>query len=352
MNSTEWLSNPVKSIDQALIEKATAYQNTLTKPPGSLGMLEEVAIRLSAMQQTQQPALSQVNIVIFAADHGIAEEGVSAFPQAVTAEMIKNFSRGGAAISVLAKELEASLEVINLGTVMTLDELPGVRNLQIAAGTANFYRQPAMSEAQLSEALQTGYEAVERAGENHCELFIAGDMGIANTSAASALACAATGVSAAEMTGRGTGLDDQGLSHKVNILDESLKKYSLSTDMPLDILRTFGGFEIAAMTAAYIRCAQRGIPALVDGFIASAAALLASRINSEVMEWLFFAHASAEPGHKLMMQSMQAKPLVDLNMRLGEASGAAVVVPLMRLACALNNKMHTFEQAGVSEGNA
>ncbi len=352
MNDFNWLTAPVRAIDKTLIEKAIAYQNTLTKPPGSLGMLEDVAVRLAAMQQVTQPELNRLQIVIFAADHGIAEEGVSAFPQAVTAEMIRNFSRGGAAISVLADELGALLEVVNLGTVTELEALPGVINEIVAPGTANIYHAPAMNDEQLLRALQAGAEAVERAQQQQCDLFIAGDMGIANTSAATLLACAISGASVEDMAGRGTGLDDKGLQHKINILQGCLEKYSLNADQPIEILKTFGGFEIAAMCGAYIRSAQLGIPALVDGFIASAAALIATHINPQVMGWLFFAHASAEPGHKYMMQSMQAKPLIDLNMRLGEASGAAVVVPLMRLACALNNRMHTFAQAGVSEGNA
>lgn len=348
----EWLEQPVEPVNAEYLAQAQAYQNSLTKPPGSLGMLEEVAVRLSAMQRSGQPQLNQLKVTIFAADHGIAEEGVSAFPQVVTAEMIKNFSRGGAAISVLAREVDAQLEVINLGTVVSLNEMEGVLNCSIAPGTANFFKQPAMNDDQLGRAMETGRDAVMRAVDRHCELFIAGDMGIANTSSATALACAITGCDAALMTGRGTGLDDQGLEHKTHVIQKSLEKYDIAPDQPLSILKTFGGFEIAAMTAAYIACAQRGVPALVDGFIASAAALIAVQINPLVKDWLFFAHASAEPGHKQMMQAMDVRPLVDLNLRLGEASGAAVVVPLMRLACALHNQMHTFEQAGVSEGSA
>jgi len=357
----EWLNQPVKEIASSAIGDAIDRQNSLTKPPGSLGMLEEIAIRLSAMRYSRNkdsvmPAVDAVKIVVFAADHGIAQEGVSAFPQAVTAEMVKNFSAGGAAISVLAKELNAELEVVNTGTVSELEEMPGVIDRRIAAGTANFYQQQAMSESQLVEALQVGYEAVERAqpvlscngSRQPLELFIAGDMGIANTSSATAIACALLGSSAKEIAGPGTGLDEAGINHKIDIIQQSLDKHQLNSNEPLQVLQTLGGFEISAMTGAYIACAQKAIPVLVDGFISSVAALAAIKINPNVKDWFFFSHASAEPGHKKIMQAIQVEPLIDLNMRLGEASGAAVVVPLMRLSCALHNKMATFAQAGVS----
>jgi nicotinate-nucleotide--dimethylbenzimidazole phosphoribosyltransferase len=351
VNKIEWLNKSVAELEQADIDSASDRQNSLTKPPGSLGMLEEVAIRLSAMGRTDAPSLEKVNIVVFAADHGIAEENVSAFPQAVTAEMVKNFSAGGAAISVMAKELSAELEVVNVGTVSELDVMPGVLDQRIAAGTHSFYKQAAMSEDQLAQAFAAGYDAVQRAKTSSTNLFIAGDMGIANTSSATAIACAILGCTAKEVAGPGTGLSKAGVSHKVDIIQQSLDKHKLDPQQPLAVLQTVGGFEIAAMTAAYIACAQNKIPALVDGFIASAAALAAIKLNPQVNDWLFYAHASAEPGHKKIMQAMNAKPLIDLNLRLGEASGAAAVVPLMRMACALHNDMATFAQAGVSDAN-
>ena len=348
--SKDWFLNEVKEIDVALIEKAQMRQNSLTKPPGSLGVLEDVAIRLSAMHGTDNPGLNKITIVIFAADHGVAEENVSAFPQAVTVEMIRNFSNGGAAISVMAKELEADLEVINVGTVSEHESLPGVTDQRVAAGTRNFCKQPAITEQQLSDAMMVGREAVERAKEVSTQLFIAGDMGIANTTSATAVSCALLDELPQNIAGPGTGIDKQGVAHKAKIIEQSLNIHQLSPEKPLQILQYVGGFEIAAITAAYIACAQNGIPALVDGFIASSAALAAIRINPQVKDWLFFAHASAEPGHKLIMRAMDARPLVDLNLRLGEASGAAVVVPMMRIACAIHNNMATFEQAGVSGG--
>jgi nicotinate-nucleotide--dimethylbenzimidazole phosphoribosyltransferase len=344
----EWIHKPVSIISHDYVVAARQQQNNLTKPQGSLGVLEDIAVRLSSMFSCARPAVDRVHIVVFAADHGIAEEGVSAFPQAVTVEMVRNFSRGGAAISVLAKALKADLEVVNVGTVSEPEVLQGVINQRIAAGTQNFSKQPAMSPGQLAEALNAGRDAVMRAKKSSAQLFIGGDMGIANTSSATAIACALLNEKPEVLAGPGTGLDKSGIAHKVTVIQRALDLHKPNMHTPTDVLQHVGGFEIAALTGAYLACAQSGLPAVVDGFISSAAALAAIKINPQVKDWLFFAHASAEPGHKIMMQSMQVKPLVDMNMRLGEGSGAAVVVPLMRLACALHSGMATFNQAQVS----
>jgi nicotinate-nucleotide--dimethylbenzimidazole phosphoribosyltransferase len=344
----EWINKPVAMISNDYMAAARQHQNNLTKPQGSLGVLEDMAVRLSAMCCCERPAVDRVHIVIFAADHGVAEESVSAFPQAVTAEMVRNFSRGGAAICVLAKTLNANLEVVNVGTVQPLETLPGVIEQRIAAGTQNFGKQSAMNAEQLELALNAGNAAVQRAKKSSAQLFIGGDMGIANTTSASAIACALLNQKPEVMAGPGTGLDKSGVSHKAAVIQRSLDLHQANMQTPLAVLQCVGGFEIAALTGAYLACAQSGLPVLVDGFICSAAALVAIKINPQVNDWLFFAHASAEPGHKIIMQALQAKPLVDMQMRLGEGSGAAVVVPLMRMACALHSGMATFAQAHVS----
>lgn len=348
--SFKWLETPAASLDAAALAAAQVRQTQLTKPPGSLGHLEEIAIRLAAMQGTQQPELARVRIVVFAADHGIAEEGVSAFPQAVTGQMILNFAHGGAAISVLARQLGASLEVVDVGSVADGPAMPGVVVQKAAGGTANFRRGPAMTEAQLAAALQAGRDAVQRALEEEAQLFIGGEMGIANTSSATALACALLGRSAADIAGPGTGLDAAGVARKAQIVDESLALHRPAMTSPLEILRHVGGFEITALAGAYIAGAQAGLPVLVDGFIASAAALVALRLRPDAADWLFYGHASAEPGYVHLMQALDAKPLVNLGMRLGEGSGAAVALPILRLAAALHGQMATFDAAGVSEG--
>ncbi len=329
---------------------AIARQAQLTKPAGSLGQLESIAIQLAAMQATETPKIEKPYIAVFAGDHGVAAEGVSAFPQVVTGEMIRNFARGGAAISVLAKTQGAQLQVYNCGTAYPVEPLEGVTDCSIAAGTANFLNQPAMTSEQLEQALAIGKTAVEDALAQGCDLFIAGEMGIANTTPATAIAAALLSVQPEFITGRGTGIDDATLNHKINVIQQALAHHNLLTPnhSPLSVLQTVGGFEIAAIAGAYIAAAQAGLPMLVDGFIASAAALVAVKHNPSVRDWMFFAHASAEPGHAKMMQALEAKPLLDLGLRLGEGSGAGIAINLLRLACELHNQMATFTDAGVS----
>jgi nicotinate-nucleotide--dimethylbenzimidazole phosphoribosyltransferase len=347
----DWLNKEIPVINIAWEKKATQRQYNLTKPPGSLGRLEQIAIKLSAMQGCEMPSLERIQIVVFAADHGVAEEGVSAFPQSVTVEMVKNFAGGGAAISVLAKELGADLEVVNVGTVTEHEKLPAVMLQRIAAGTANFVNQQAMTQAQLSAALNAGRDAVDRGKQKHMQLFIGGDMGIANTSSATAVACALLNEKPEILAGPGTGLSNEGVRHKADIIDQGLKLHASKLNSAEDALQCLGGFEIAALTGAYIYCAQQSIPVLVDGFISSIAALAALKINADVNRWMFFSHASAEPGQQIIMQAINEKPLLDLGMRLGEGSGAAVAVAVLRMACVLHNNMATFEQAGVSNKN-
>lgn len=348
--SLKWIDNPISTVSEKSIQEANDRQLQLTKPPGSLGKLEELAVKFSAIQNTQCPIVDNVHITIFAADHGIANEGVSAFPQVVTTEMVKNFSRGGAAISVLANEQKAKLEVVDLGTVVEAGKLDGVISCRIAAGTKNFSKQAAMTEEQLVKALNAGIDAVERAIKSEAHIFIGGDMGIANTTSATALACAYLNKPAAELAGAGTGLDEKGISHKANVIEKALAKHDAATLSKMDKLRYFGGFEIAALTGAYIYAAQQGLPVIIDGFIATAAALAAVNIKKDCDQWFIYAHQSHEQGHRLVLEALNAEPLVNLNMRLGEGSGAAIVIPLLRQACALHTNMATFAEAGVSTG--
>ncbi|RTZ63404.1 MAG: nicotinate-nucleotide--dimethylbenzimidazole phosphoribosyltransferase [Aquificaceae bacterium] len=349
--SLEWLKKPVHSIDNVARQDANARQAILTKPAGSLGMLETLAVQFSAWQGTIKPELDRVHISIFAADHGVAEEGVSAFPQVVTGEMVKNFVCGGAAISVLAKENKASLEIIDVG-VKSLPELDNVINANVANATQNIAKNDAMDAEQLQRALQVGKDAAERAKESHTQLFIGGEMGIANTTSATAMSCQLLGfLGITEMTGAGTGLDQAGIKHKAEVITSILARYNNTFGKdtnPLTVLRVMGGFEIAALSAAYIRCGQLGIPVLVDGFITTAAALLAIKMNKGVEQWMIFSHCSAESGHTKILAALGVKPLLNLEMRLGEASGAAMVIPVIKHALALHNNMATFAEAEVS----
>lgn len=346
--SFEWLDKPVKPLDNAAMQAARQRQGQLTKPPGSLGLLEDIAIRLAGMQGSVLPALQRVNITIFAADHGVAAEGVSAFPQAVTGQMIRNFANGGAAISVLARQLGARLEVVDVGSVAPLEPLPGVIYQRAGTGTANLRREPAMSREQLALALEAGRGAVDRALLAGAQLFVGGEMGIANTTAATAVICALLDAPPSELTGPGTGLAPDGVSRKAQVIADALALHRPAMTSPLEVLRHVGGFEIAALAGAYIACAQAGLPALVDGFITGAAALAALRLQPDVAQWLFYGHASAEPGHARLMQALDARPLLDMGLRLGEGSGAALAVPLLRLAAALHGEMATFAGAGVA----
>ncbi len=264
--------------------------------------------------------------------------------------MIANFASGGAAISVMAEELGASLEVVNLGTVGEVPALPGVIDQIIAPpSTANMAESPAMSSRQVESALSSGDEAARRAANAGCRLFIGGDMGIGNTTSAAALACALLGgQQPTTLVGPGTGLNSEGVARKARVVENALQRHGPDRD-PLMVLASLGGFEIAALTGAILGCAARRIPVLVDGFIVSVAALVAVHQQPAAREWLLFAHRSAEPGHTAVLEALDASPLLDLGMRLGEGSGAAVAVPpLLRAACALHNRMASFTDAGVS----
>lgn len=342
-----WYSIPAKNRDAEVEKQAEHYQLTLTKPAGALGRLEHLAIQFSGYQSTLRPSIRNIEIVVMAADHGVAAEGVSAFPQAVTAEMVKNFASGGAAISVLARQLFAELTVVNMGTVVPLEAIDGVLDRRIAAGTANFCEQEAMTTVQLQQAFRVGQEVVINAMANHARLFIGGEMGIANTTSAACIAARLLGKTAQEMAGPGTGLNNDQLQHKSRVIEQALERHSVTE--PLDILKAFGGFEIAGLTAAYIASAQAGIPVLLDGYIATAAALVAVRINPAIKPWLIASHCSAEPAHRMMLQALDLEPLLDIGMRLGEGSGAAVAVPLLQAACLLQSEMASFVVAGVSE---
>lgn len=345
----KFLFAPITAPDAAIYQRALYRQTQLTKPPGSLGMLENLAAKLAAMQRRDEPRLEKIHISVFAGDHGIAAEGVSAFPQAVTVEMVKNFVAGGAAINVLARHARAHFEIVDVGLCQAVD-LPGVIMQRAGCGTENFKLKPAMTPAQLDMALAAGAAAVTRALANEADAFIGGEMGIANTASASAIAAALLGVPASAITGAGTGLNSDQITLKADVIEQALLRHGVALTTPLAILRHLGGFEIAALTAAYLCAAQQGLPVLVDGFISSVAALLAVKINSDCQTWFFYGHRSQEKGHKIVLDALAAEPILDLQMRLGEASGAAMALPILQMACRLHNEMATFTQANITTG--
>ena len=347
-SSPPWCSQAAAPICEASRQAARLHQASLTKPAGSLGRLEGLAEQFAGWQAQPLPRLEAIAVRVFAGDHGVCARGVSPFPQAVTAQMIHNFVGGGAAISVLSRQLAADFQVVNMGTV-TPTENPAalLTNIALMPGTRDFTEQPAMPAATLDAALEAGRDQVP---QTPLQLFIGGDMGIGNTTAAAALYCALLDLTPAQAVGPGSGVDRAGIKRKQHAVARALELHAAHTGDPYRALGCLGGLEIAALTGAFITCAQRGLPVLVDGFIATAAALVATRLNPAVANWLLYSHRSAEPAHTLALEIMGAQPLLDLGMRLGEGSGAAVAVPLLRAALALHRDMATFDQAGVSHG--
>ncbi|WP_120993085.1 nicotinate-nucleotide--dimethylbenzimidazole phosphoribosyltransferase [Stutzerimonas urumqiensis] len=346
--TTFWRA-PCAVPDEPARRAAAERQAQLTKPRGSLGRLERLAVDFAGWQGRVRPELERVAIGLFAADHGVASEGVSAYPQAVTGQMLANFARGGAAINVLAKTLDASLELIDLGTVEPMPALAGVRQLNLGRGTANIAEGPAMTTEQCGAALVAGAASVERAVAAGAQLYIGGEMGIGNTTAACALACAVLDMPAAALVGPGTGLDDAGMARKRDVIEAALARHRPACTDALETLRRLGGFEIAALTGACVAAAQQGLPILIDGYIVTVAALLAERLSPGCRAWMLFGHRSAEPGHRAVLEALRAEPLLDLGLRLGEGSGAALAVPLVRQALALHAGMATFAEAAVSD---
>ena len=343
-----WWLEACQSPSESVLAQALARQSQLTKPTGSLSELESVAVTLASLQNTVKPKIDRPWITIFAGDHGVMEENISAYPQAVTRQMLQNFATGGACISVIAKEYQAKLQVIDCGSVGEEYEYVGVERHCIRAGTANFAQTTAMTEAECEAAFALGQKSVEDAIAYGADIYVAGEMGIGNTCSASAVACFLLAEPAEKLTGVGTGIRTEQLIHKKQVIDQALALHAqyVGND-PFKALCAVGGLEIAAMTAAYIRCAQLGLPIVVDGFISTVSALLAVRLNLQVRAWMLFGHQSAEYGHVRLLEELKAVPLLKLNLRLGEGSGAGAALGLIKLACRLHNEMATFAEAAV-----
>ncbi|MBF0589078.1 MAG: nicotinate-nucleotide--dimethylbenzimidazole phosphoribosyltransferase [Magnetococcales bacterium] len=341
--------DPIKPVSDEAAKAARRRLDKLTKPKGSLGVLEELLVRLAAMQDSDLPSVDPARIVVFAGDHGIVKEGVSAYPQSVTLEMVRNFCQGGAAITVMARQLGVPIEVVDVGVMENPGALPGLISARAGSGTLNILTDPAMNPDQFDVAARAGKAAVDRAVGEGTKLFIGGEMGIGNTTAAASVVCALLGPPPESVAGPGTGLDVEGVTHKADVIQKILLRHLDMTNTPQGVMRRMGGFEMTALMGAYIRCGQVGIPVLVDGMIASACALVAATIHPPLKSWLIFSHRSAEPGQYPVFKALDAQPVLQLDMRLGEGSGAAAALPILRLACALQREMATFEEAGVSE---
>jgi len=345
------IPDPLPQLDSVAAERAVHRLDRLTKPPGSLGRLERLAVELAAIQGERLPQVSPPAMLVFAADHGVAVEGVSAFPQAVTAQMVANFTAGGAAINVFARQHGARLEVIDVGVATPLPDgvadHPLLVNERVRLGTANMLEADAMSRDEARQAMAAGSRAAERAAAAGCRSLIVGEMGIANTTASSALLAALTGKPVAGLVGPGTGIDDERLAHKRAVIERALAARQPDSADPLGALAAVGGLEIAAMAGALLAGANHRLPLIVDGFIATVAALLACRLQPSLRNFLIFGHRSREPGHELALQALDARPLLDFELRLGEGTGAALAFPLLDSACRLLAEMATFDDAGI-----
>jgi len=337
----------IAPLDAALRPALQAAIDDKTKPLGALGQLETLALRIGMILGSTRPELKRPALIVFAADHGVAAAGVSAYPPEVTAQMVRNFVAGGAAINVFARQHGIALEVVDAGVRAPLPSAPGLVNGRIANGTRNFAETRAMDRAQLEMALTAGMARVlshVRLGSNAIAF---GEMGIGNTSSAACLMSRLTGTPIEQCIGRGTGLDDAGLARKREVLAGALALHADAVE-PLDALEAFGGFEIAMMTGAFLAAAASRMVIVVDGFIASAALLVAQRLDPAVLDYCVFSHCSQEQGHRALLSHFGAQPLLALDLRLGEGTGAALAWPLLVSATAFLREMATFSSAGVS----
>jgi nicotinate-nucleotide--dimethylbenzimidazole phosphoribosyltransferase len=340
----------IEPIDSAARNSASARLDSLTKPPGSLGELEEIVRRYAAIRHDPEATIARPAMLVFVADHGVADSGVSAYPKAVTVEMLRNIGAGGAAISVLARRFGYELIVVDVGVATDTSAAPlaGVRYRRVGAGTRNFLDGPAMTHAQAREAIEIGIETAREAIAQGSTLIGIGEMGIANSTAAAAILAAVTGVAPARLAGRGTGVDDAGLARKISVIEAGLRTHRGALSDGVAMLEAIGGFEIAAMAGVCLRGAAMRTPVVVDGFIATAAVAAAEKIRPGVAEHVFFSHRSAEGGHALALEALGARAILDLGMRLGEGTGAALAMNLIESALALFHRMATFASAGVS----
>ncbi len=322
--------------------------NQKTKPVGSLGLLENIAMQVGLIQNTLSPSLKNPAIIVFAADHGITDEGVSAFPKEVTKQMVLNFLNGGAAINVFCRQNKIKLKVVDAGVDADFDGSTDFINAKIRKGTNNILKEPAMKISECNEAMERGGEIVLNENKNGCNIIGFGEMGIGNTSSASLLMSKYCNVPIELCTGRGTGHNDEGLKKKISILQKAIDKHKISNDAK-EILATFGGFEIAMITGAMLKAAELNMVILVDGFIVTSALLAAYHVNKNVLKNCIFCHRSNESGHKIMLDYFKAKPILDIDLRLGEGTGAAIAFPVVQSAVNFLNEMASFESAAVSD---
>ncbi len=351
MKLLERMIPEIRPLDEAAMSAARARQDTLTKPQGSLGRLEELSVRVAGITGEPIPRLDHRAIVTMAADHGVAKEGVSAYPQEVTAQMVLNFVRGGAAINVLAAHVGARVVVVDIGVASNLEPHSSLVSRKIARGTRNMTQGPAMTREQALESVMVGLEIVESEVEKGLDIVATGDMGIGNTTASSAITAVMSGEPVTKVTGRGTGLDDEQLANKVGIIERALSANHPDPTDPIDVLSKVGGFEIGGLSGVILGAAAHRIPVVIDGFISGAAALIAAGLSPRARDYMIASHVSVEIGHQVILRHLGLRPLLDLDLRLGEGTGAALGVSLVEAATRILADMATFSEAGVSESS-
>jgi nicotinate-nucleotide--dimethylbenzimidazole phosphoribosyltransferase len=338
----------IKPINADLLTLAQERLDNKTKPPGSLGRLEEFARRVAAISGSTEPDVSRKVIFTFAGDHGIVEEGVSLYPKEVTSQMVFNFLAGGAGVNVLARHVGAEVRVVDVGVDFDFENAPGMIHRKVARGTQNFAKGPAMTRDEALAALQVGIDLADQCKSEGIGLVGTGEMGIGNTSPSSAIITAISGKTVAEVTHRGTGISDFALFNKIHVIKKGLEINRPDPADPLDVVTKVGGLEIAAIAGLVLGCAANSIPVVIDGFISTAGALIASELHPNVRDYIFAAHRSVEIGHSFMLERIGVRPILDLDFRLGEGTGAALAMGLIEAGVKVLKEMATFEQAGVS----
>jgi len=339
----------IRPVDQVCLQRAQARLDRLTKPVRSLGRLEELATLYAAITGEERPKLPRSAIFTFAADHGVTEEGISAYPRAVTAQMVRNFLRGGAGVNVLASHVGTEVRVVDIGVAHEFGPLPGLISRKVAYGTKNLSREPAMTREEAIQALEVGVNLADDASREGFGLLGTGDMGIGNTTASAAITAVVTRQPVTEVTGRGTGIDDTRYARKIRVIEQALERHRPDSRDPLDVLARIGGLEIAGLAGLILGAVACRIPVLLDGFITAAAALIAVGLQPLCREYLIASHLSVECGHRAVVDRLGLKPLLDLDLRLGEGTGACLGIGLVQAGIKILTQMATFDEAGVSE---
>jgi nicotinate-nucleotide--dimethylbenzimidazole phosphoribosyltransferase len=340
----------IRPVDHALMEKAQAKLDNKTKPLGSLGRLEEFARRFAGISGSLEPDTGKKVIYTFAGDHGVTEEGISAFPREVTSQMVYNFLNGGAGVNVLARHSGIEVRVVDVGVDNDFGQLSGLIGKKVARGTRNFTKGPAMERGEALAAIKVGIELAGVAKDEHVAMVGTGDMGIGNTTPSSAIIAAISGIPVWEVTHRGTGISECALANKIRVIELGLALNRPDPNDPLDVLTKVGGLEIAAIAGLVLGCAANRIPVVIDGFISTAGALIAAELHPHVKDYIFAAHQSVEIGHRFMLERIGVEPILDLHLRLGEGTGAALAMGLIEAGVKILKEMATFGEAGVAEG--